>query len=80
MKNAFVIKVSRGDERKNDRCTINIVPLWTSVNIYIYMWQCAITNLSDSDGGSLSYSQITELRRKVALSFKLDLGASLLQN
>ena len=33
----------------------------------------------DSYGGSLSYSQITELRRKVAVCFNLDLGASLQQ-
>ena len=39
------------------------------------MWQCAFTNLMDSYG-----VQITELRRKVALCFKLDLGASLQQN
>lgn len=33
----------------------------------------------DSYGGSLSYSQITELRRKVAVCFNLYLGASLQQ-
>ena len=33
----------------------------------------------DSYGGSLSYRQITELRRKVAVCFNLDLGASLQQ-
>ena len=46
---------------------------------HIYVTVCAFTTLMDSYRGSLSYSQITELRRKVAVCFNLDLGASLQQ-
>ena len=58
----------------NDRWTINIVLVWTTVNIY--MWQCAFTTLMDSYGGSLSYSQIQSGFRgqfTTKLSWKLSL-------